>query len=113
MSFVHEVTAALDISGSLRGDSSAPQLAAPEADTLAGITSCASGLLAVPQMLLDEAATPLQALLSSWRLCGTSQGRLNAKPPPAEAVKVCRNGLRSWKIVLESLQQLAIGYPAN
>lgn len=106
MAFEHEVAAALDISGALRGNTSAAQLAAPAAQTLGGITSCASGLLAVPQPLLDEAAMPLRALLSSWRLCGISQGRLNAEPLPLDAVKVCFNLTNGFEVV--SLQ-LAVG----
>lgn len=85
------MAAALDISAAFSSSADALQLvpgAAPVRSDAAALSTSAGGLLAVPRPLLDEALAAVRQLLPTWRSCGTSQRRLNAAPPPDEAVKV-------------------------
>ena len=89
------MAAALDISAVFSSRAGALQLvpaAAPARSDAAALSSHAGGLLAVPRPLLDEALAALRQLLPTWRACGTSQRRLNAAPPPDDAVKVSTAG---------------------
>lgn len=87
--FEAEVAAALDISSTYGPTDSALMLAeGQQPPDAAAVSANAGGLLTVPRALLEEAVVAMRDLLPAWRTCGVSQRRLQAKPPPADAVKV-------------------------